>query len=161
MPLNVGAKLGPYVSKPPSEQAASARCIGPPTPNLAREVAIKVLPESVASDAEQLAHFDRDVSDSRRVVPGLLLRVTKRDTPGPHCAGRAVPHARELARAHRGSPAAAGGTGAELAAGAQLARADEGRPVIYRTLGSTTGLPVAGSWENGYANCRRYPFGKR
>ena len=47
-------------SPPRSEWAAWARCIGPETAVLKRDVAIKVLPEAFAQDRERLARFERE-----------------------------------------------------------------------------------------------------
>ena len=47
-------------SWPPSAQAAWAKSIRPTTRKLGRDVAIKVLPEALASDPERIARFERE-----------------------------------------------------------------------------------------------------
>jgi len=60
MTLSVGTRLGSYEIVAPSAPAAWARCTARVIRKLNREVAIKVLPESLADDRERLARFSRE-----------------------------------------------------------------------------------------------------
>ena len=60
MSLASGVRLGPMRSPSRSAQEEWARFIERPDTNPKRAVAIKVLPESLASDAGRLARFQRE-----------------------------------------------------------------------------------------------------
>jgi Tol biopolymer transport system component len=60
MPLHTGAKLGPYEILGAIGAGGMGEVYRATDTNLARQVAIKVLPEAVASDPERLARFDRE-----------------------------------------------------------------------------------------------------
>ena len=60
MALTAGTRLGPYEIIAPLGAGGMGEVYRATDTNLARQVAIKVLPEAVASDAERLARFDRE-----------------------------------------------------------------------------------------------------
>src|SRR5688572_7420204 len=60
MPLAAGARLGPYEIVAPIGAGGMGEVYRATDTNLARQVAIKVLPDAVASDAERLARLDRE-----------------------------------------------------------------------------------------------------
>ena len=57
--LTPGTRLGPYEISTPIGTGGMGEVYGTDV-NLARQVAIKVLPDAVAADADRLARFDRD-----------------------------------------------------------------------------------------------------
>ena len=60
MTLNSGAKLGPYEIVSPLGAGGMGEVYRAKDSRLGREVAIKVLPESMANDSEALARFERE-----------------------------------------------------------------------------------------------------
>jgi eukaryotic-like serine/threonine-protein kinase len=58
--LSPGTRLGPLEIVSAIGSGDWARCIGPPIQKLKRPVAIKILPPSVAADADRLARFQRE-----------------------------------------------------------------------------------------------------
>ena len=60
MPLQPGTRLGPYQIAAQIGEGGMGEVYQATDTNLARQVAIKVLPASVASDPERLARFDRE-----------------------------------------------------------------------------------------------------
>ena len=60
LPLTLGARLGPYEILSPLGAGGMGEVYRARDTNLDRDVAIKVLPEAVASDPERLARFDRE-----------------------------------------------------------------------------------------------------
>ena len=60
MALTPGAKLGPYEVTGALGAGGMGEVYQATDNNLDRQVAIKVLPEAVASDPERLARFDRE-----------------------------------------------------------------------------------------------------
>ncbi len=60
MPLNPGTRLGPYEVVAPLGAGGMGEVYRAKDPRLGREVAIKVLPESVARDPDRLARFERE-----------------------------------------------------------------------------------------------------
>ena len=60
MPLQPGTRLGPYEVTAPIGAGGMGEVYRATDTNLKRSVAIKVLPESVAGDAERLARFQRE-----------------------------------------------------------------------------------------------------
>jgi serine/threonine protein kinase len=60
MALNSGTRLGPYEITGPIGAGGMGEVYRATDTNLDRPVAIKVLPEAVAGDAERLARFDRE-----------------------------------------------------------------------------------------------------
>jgi serine/threonine protein kinase len=60
MPLSAGASLGPYKILAPIGAGGMGEVYRARDTRLGREVAIKVLPEAFARDADRLARFDRE-----------------------------------------------------------------------------------------------------
>ena len=60
MALTVGTRLGPYEISAQIGVGGMGEVYRATDTNLGRQVAIKVLPESMAADAERLARFDRE-----------------------------------------------------------------------------------------------------
>ena len=60
MALTPGTRLGPYEISTPIGAGGMGEVYAATDVNLARQVAIKVLPEAVAADADRLARFDRE-----------------------------------------------------------------------------------------------------
>jgi Tol biopolymer transport system component len=60
MPLTLGTKLGPYQILGPLDAGGMGEVYRALDTQLDREVAVKVLPHSMASDPERLARFDRE-----------------------------------------------------------------------------------------------------
>ncbi|HTG51093.1 MAG TPA: serine/threonine-protein kinase, partial [Gemmatimonadales bacterium] len=60
MPLTPGTRLGPYEVVAPLGAGGMGEVYRAKDPRLGREVAIKVLPESVARDPDRLARFERE-----------------------------------------------------------------------------------------------------
>src|SRR6266542_2959271 len=60
MALSPGSRLGPYKILAPLGAGGMGEVYRAKDPNLGRDVAIKVLPEAVAGDAERLARFERE-----------------------------------------------------------------------------------------------------
>ena len=60
MPLQPGTRLGPYAIAAQIGEGGMGEVYQATDTKLKRSVAIKVLPESVAADAERLARFQRE-----------------------------------------------------------------------------------------------------
>jgi serine/threonine protein kinase len=60
MALSVGTRLGPYEIVAPIGAGGMGEVYRARDPKLGRDVAIKVLPESLAHDSERLARFERE-----------------------------------------------------------------------------------------------------
>ena len=60
MSLTPGSRIGPYEISAQIGVGGMGEVYRATDTNLARQVAIKVLPESMAADAERLARFDRE-----------------------------------------------------------------------------------------------------
>lgn len=60
MSLPTGTRIGPYGVLAQIARAAWGRCIGATDTNLKRQVALKVLPASLAGDSDRLARFPRE-----------------------------------------------------------------------------------------------------
>jgi eukaryotic-like serine/threonine-protein kinase len=79
--LSAGTKLGPYEIVAPLGAGGMGEVYRARDTTLNRDVAIKVLPDLFASDAERLARFTRRIAenrsrnvDSRQFVPLLIDR---------------------------------------------------------------------------------------
>lgn len=59
MPLTAGTRLGPYEIGAQIGMGGMGEVYRAIDTNLGRQIAIKVLPEAFATDAERLARFDR------------------------------------------------------------------------------------------------------
>src|SRR5919108_3025992 len=60
MPLTAGAHLGPYEILAAIGAGGMGEVYRARDPKLGRDIAIKVLPDSVANDPERLARFERE-----------------------------------------------------------------------------------------------------
>jgi eukaryotic-like serine/threonine-protein kinase len=60
LPLTAGARLGPYEILSPLGAGGMGEVYRALDPRLGREVAVKVLLESVATDAERLRRFEKE-----------------------------------------------------------------------------------------------------
>src|ERR1700751_800157 len=60
MPLSVGARLGPYEILSPIGAGGMGEVYRGRDTKLGRDVAIKVLPDAFAHDAERMARFERE-----------------------------------------------------------------------------------------------------
>src|SRR5437870_5922703 len=67
MPLIPGARLGPYDITAPLGAGGMGEVYRARDPRLGRDVALKVLPQAFARDADRLARFEREA----RTVAGL------------------------------------------------------------------------------------------
>ena len=73
MPLSSGTRLGPYEITGTLGAGGMGEVYRATDTNLKREVAIKVLPESVAGDADRLARFQREAEVLASLNHLLLL----------------------------------------------------------------------------------------
>src|SRR5438093_9986584 len=121
MSLSPGTRLGPYEILAPLGAGGMGEVYRARDPRLGREVAIKVLPDALALDAERLARFEREArllaalnhagiasifgveeaGGSRALVMELVEGPTlaERIEQGALAAGDALPIARQLAEA--------------------------------------------------------------
>ena len=121
MGLSAGSRIGPYEIVASLGAGGMGEVYRARDPRLGREVAIKVLPEAVALDAERLARFEREArvlaalshagiasifgieeaGGSRALVMELVEGPTLADRiePGALAADDALPIARQLADA--------------------------------------------------------------
>ena len=60
MPIGIGTRLGPYYVTARLGVGGMGEVYAATDADLDRQVAIKVLPDSLAQDAERLARFDRE-----------------------------------------------------------------------------------------------------
>jgi len=83
MPLQAGARLGAYEILSPLGAGGMGEVYRARDSRLGREVAIKVLPESVARDAERLARFEREARALAALNhPGIVTIFSVEDSGG-------------------------------------------------------------------------------
>ena len=119
MTLSVGTRLGPYEILAPLGAGGMGEVYRATDAKLRREVAIKVLPESVAQDRERLARFEREAQvlaslnhpniatihgvEESGGAPALVMELVEGPTledriaEGPIPVAEALPIAREIA----------------------------------------------------------------
>ena len=78
MPIARGTRLGPYEIQSPLGAGGIGEVYRATDVNLARQVAIKVLPASMSADTERLARFDREAKDAGRSEPPAHPRHLRR-----------------------------------------------------------------------------------
>ena len=132
MPLSPGTRLGPYEIVAPLGAGGMGEVYRAHDPRLGREVAIKVLPDTLAHDADRLARFEREArllavlshagiasifgveeaDGSRALVMELVEGPTlaERIAQGALAGAEALPIARQLAEALEYAHAAARST---------------------------------------------------
>jgi len=66
MPLPTGSRLGPYEISAPIGAGGMGEVYRARDSKLGRDVAIKVLPEAFARDAERMARFQREAKVGRQ-----------------------------------------------------------------------------------------------
>ena len=71
MALHPGTRLGPYEVTAQIGVGGMREVYRATDTNLKRQVAIKVLPESVAGDAERISGFEREAKDARVAEPSV------------------------------------------------------------------------------------------
>ena len=80
MALPVGARLGPYEIAVQIGVGGMGEVYRATDINLGRQVAIKVLPDAFASDAERLARFDREAKTLAALNhPNIATSTASRD----------------------------------------------------------------------------------
>src|SRR5450755_1041206 len=116
MPLSAGTRLGPYEILAPLGAGGMGEVYRARDVQLGRDVAIKVLPEAVAQDAERLARFQREAQilaalnhphiaaiyglESNGAARALVLELVEGDTLADRIAAGPIPvdEALEMAR---------------------------------------------------------------
>ncbi len=78
MALSPGTRLGPYEVTAQIGVGAMGAVYRATDTNLKRAVAIKVLPESVAADAERLAHISGSMASSWRAGAARTMAESQR-----------------------------------------------------------------------------------
>ena len=68
MPLSPGDKLGPYEILAPLGAGGMGEVYKARDPQLNREVAIKILPPSLATDGDYFANFQREARNDRSMI---------------------------------------------------------------------------------------------
>ena len=76
MSLVPGSRLGPYEIRGTLGAGGMGTVYRAHDPRLARDVALKILPENVARDADSLARFTREVDQARAALAELEARAT-------------------------------------------------------------------------------------
>ena len=76
MPLSAGTRLGPYEILSALGAGGMGEVYRARDTKLDRDVAIKVLPEAFAADAERLARFQREAQDPRLAEPSEHRRTS-------------------------------------------------------------------------------------
>jgi serine/threonine protein kinase len=69
MAISAGTRLGPYEILAPIGAGGMGEVYRAFDPKLGRDVAIKILPEAFAQDADRLARFEREAKVARCVEP--------------------------------------------------------------------------------------------
>jgi eukaryotic-like serine/threonine-protein kinase len=75
MPLSPGARLGQYEVLAPLGAGGMGEVYRARDSKLKREVAIKVLPQSLAADADALARFEREALAVAALSPPNILAI--------------------------------------------------------------------------------------
>ena len=107
MPLTAGTRLGPYEILSPLGAGGMGEVYRARDHELGRDVAIKVLPEAVASDAERLARFQREAQilaalnhphiaaiyglEKSGAAPALVLELVEGETLADRLAAGPIP----------------------------------------------------------------------
>ena len=135
MPLTPGTRLGPYEVLAPLGAGGMGEVFRARDTRLAREVAIKALPASLARDAERLARFEREAQILASLShPNIGAIFGWEDASGAPCLVlELVPGETLAARLERGALPLA----EVLSAGAQMAAAVEAaheRGIVHRDL---------------------------
>jgi len=87
MPLSVGTRLGPYEILAPIGAGGMGEVYRARDTRLSREVAIKVLPEHLAQDAQALARFEREAKAVAALAhPNILVLYDVGSADGVHYA---------------------------------------------------------------------------
>jgi serine/threonine protein kinase len=79
--LTPGTRLGPYEVTEKIGVGGMGEVYQATDTNLARQVAIKVLPEAVAADAERLARFDREAKTLAALNHPNIAQISRRRSP--------------------------------------------------------------------------------
>ena len=136
MPLSAGLRLGPTRSSRRSAQAAWARCIAPTTTRLGREVALKILPAHLATDADARARFEREARSVAALNhPHILAIFDVGQDAGVTLCGHGAARRQDTARASdRRSPAAAPRASKSRARSSPGLAAAHGKGIVHRDL---------------------------
>ena len=103
MALTPGTRLGPYEISPPIGAGGMGEVYRARDTKLGREVAIKVLPDAFAHDAERLARFEREAQDARLPEPSPHRRRStgSKKSSGVQALVMELVEGEDLAAAHR------------------------------------------------------------
>ena len=117
MPLEAGTRLGPYEILSPLGAGGMGEVYRARDGHLGRDVAIKVLPQAVAQDAERLARFQREAQvlaslnhphigaiyglEKIRSVEALVLELVEGETLADRIAAGPIPIDETLAMARQ------------------------------------------------------------